>query len=137
MKSKPVTYEDKLHFLENPDITELQANEVIGGNEELEQYYKQLVSLRTELSSVNYKFSDGFSQNVLKQLQSMKGKVVNMDFSDIMFRNFKKLAIASAAAIVILLGSLYVTHGSLNLNDVSGVSDLGNDAMASLFLYEY
>ena len=65
-----------------------------------------------------------------------KGKVISMDFTRSFTSMFNRIAVAGVAAIVLLVISLYISHGSLNVNTFTGVDPVSQDNLISVLLYE-
>ena len=113
----------------------------------LEEYLKdpalkaeeeELREMRGLLNETSWHFDEGFSSRVMQRLRDEKEqtKVVEMDNSGQFFSLFRKIAVASIAAIAILIISIYMTSGSLNKETVLGVDNFSEDNLVSYLLYE-
>ncbi len=116
-------------------------------DKQLQQAFKESSELREEkiklnkvgklLSSRNYSFSDGFRNRVMQAVSDeKKGKVISIDFTRTFTSMFNRIAVAGVAAIVLLVISLYISHGSLNVNTFTGVDPISQDNLVSVLLYE-
>ncbi|MCK4630206.1 MAG: hypothetical protein KAT40_02115 [Bacteroidales bacterium] len=116
-------------------------------DKQLQQALKESSELREEkiklnkvgklLSSRNYSFSDGFRNRVMQAVSDeKKGKVISIDFTRTFTSMFNRIAVAGVAAIVLLVISLYISHGSLNVNTFTGVDPISQDNLVSVLLYE-
>ena len=113
----------------------------------LEEYLKdpalkaeeeELREIRSLLGKTSWHFDEGFSSRVMLRLgkEKEKRKVVEMEDTGQFFSLFRKITVASIAAIAILLISIYVTSGSLNKETVLGVDNFSEDNLVSYLLYE-
>ncbi|MBE9512177.1 MAG: hypothetical protein IMY71_15005 [Bacteroidetes bacterium] len=116
-------------------------------DKQLQQALKRSSELREEkiklnkvgklLSSRNYSFSDGFRSRVMQAVSDeKKGKVISMDFSRNFTSMFNRIAISGVVVILLLVISLYISHGSLNINTFTGVDPISEDNLISVLLYE-
>jgi hypothetical protein len=83
----------------------------INNSEGLKNELKDYKTLRRGLMQQDYKFDADFSRKLLSRIQN--------PFD--LFGSFKKIAFASAAAIAILIGSVYLMDGGLNLDSLFGL----------------
>jgi len=83
----------------------------IKASEGLRNELKDYETLRKGLARLEYRFGDDFTGKLLGRIQNP---------SDL-FGSFKRIAFASAAAIAILIGSVYLMDGSLSLDSLFGL----------------
>ncbi len=83
----------------------------LNASESLRNELKDYETLRRGLMHLDYEFDDDFTGKLLSRIQNP---------SDL-FGSFKKIAFASAAAIAILIGSVYLMDGSLSLDSLFGL----------------
>ena len=113
----------------------------------LEEYLKdpalkaeaeELREMRDLLGETSWYFDEGFSSRVMHRIHEEKeqAKVVEMENTGQFFHLFRKIAVASIAAIVILLISLFMTNGSLDKETVLGVDNYSEDNLVSYLLFE-
>jgi hypothetical protein len=89
--------------------------------------------LKLEGAGVDYDFSEGFRDRVMNRIYSAGTAVVReVEFVRNLNNVFYRIAIAGAAAVVILLVSMYLLQGSLNFNTFLGVENSYNETMISL-----
>ena len=65
-----------------------------------------------------------------------RGKVISVDFTRSFTSMFNRIAVAGVAVIALLVISLYISHGSLNVNTITGVEPVSQDNLVSVLLYE-
>ncbi|MDP4223995.1 MAG: hypothetical protein Q8868_11860 [Bacteroidota bacterium] len=88
---------------------------------------------KIEEAGVTFGFREGFRERVLDKIYSTGTAVVReIEFVRILNSVFYRIALAGAAAVVILLVSMYLLQGSLNFNSFIGVDNSYNDSMISL-----
>ena len=66
------------------------------------------------LAGMDYSFSQGFTDRVMQRLDNR-----SVD----LFSSFKKVALTSAAAVALLVMSVYFTDGSLSLDSLFGLQN--------------
>ena len=114
-----------------------QLQQALKGSSELREEKIKLSKIGKLLSSRNYSFSDGFHNRVMQAVSDeKKGKVISMDFTRSFTSMFNRIAVAGVAAILLLVISLYISHGSLNVNTFTGVDPISEDNLISVLLYE-
>ena len=114
-----------------------QLQQALKGSSELREEKIKLNKVGELLSSRNYSFSDGFRNRVMQAVNDeKKGKVVSIDFTRSFNSMFNRIAVAGVAVIVLLVISLYISHGSLNVNTFTGVDPISEDNLISVLLYE-
>jgi type IV secretory pathway VirB4 component len=86
---------------------------------------------KLEDAGVSYTFSDGFNDKVLDRLFK-PAVVINLDTERSWNRAFYKIALSGAAAIVILLISIYVSEGTFSLDSLLGLSSGSDESIVSL-----
>ena len=116
---------------------EKQLQQALKGSSELRDEKIKLNKVGKLLSSRNYSFSNGFHSRVMQAVSNeKKGKVISMDFTRSFTSMFNRIAVAGVAVIALLVVSLYISHGSLNVNTFTGVEPVSQDNLVSVLLYE-
>ncbi|MBA7568069.1 hypothetical protein ES708_09789 [subsurface metagenome] len=114
-----------------------QLQQALKGSSELREEKIKLSKVGKLLSSRNHSFSDGFHNRVMQAVSDeKKGKVISMDFTRSFTSMFNRIAVAGVAAILLLVISLYISHGSLNVNTLTGIDPISEDNLISVLLYE-
>ncbi|MCK4698726.1 MAG: hypothetical protein KAT38_00255 [Bacteroidales bacterium] len=114
-----------------------QLQQALKGSSELREEKIKLNKVGELLSSRNYSFSDGFRNRVMQAVSDeKKDKVISIDFTRNFTSMFNRIAVAGVAVIVLLVISLYISHGSLNVNTFTGVDPISEDNLISVLLYE-
>ena len=114
-----------------------QLQQALKGSSELREEKIKLNKVGKLLSSRNYSFSDGFRNRVMQVVSDEKrGKVISVDFTRSFTSMFNRIAVAGVAVIALLVISLYISHGSLNVNTITGVEPVSQDNLVSVLLYE-
>ena len=114
-----------------------QLQQALKGSSELREEKIKLIKVGELLSSRNYSFSDGFRNRVMQAVnEEKKGKVISIDFTRSFTSMFNRIAVAGVAVIALLVISLYISHGSLNVNTFTGVEPVSQDNLISVLLYE-
>ena len=114
-----------------------QLQQALKGSSELREEKIKLNKVGKLLSSRNYSFSEGFRSRVMQAVSNeKKGKVISIDFTRSFASMFNRIAVAGVAVIVLLVISLYISHGSLNVNTFTGVDPISEDNLISVLLYE-
>lgn len=136
----------------NPEINDLlirSINEKLTAEEDkkLQDALKKSAELRDEkaklikvkelISSRSHKFSDGFHSRVMQAVsEEKKGRVLSVNFGRNLTSMFNRVAVAGVAVIILLVISLYLSHGSLDVNTITGVEPVSQDNLVSVLLYE-
>ncbi len=114
-----------------------QLQQALKGSSELREEKIKLNKVGKLLSSRNHSFSDGFHNRVMQAVSDeKKGKVISMDFTRSFTSMFNRIAVAGVAAILLSVISLYISHGSLNVNTLTGIDPNSEDNLISVLLYE-
>ena len=114
-----------------------QLQQALKGSSELRDEKIKLNKVGKLISSRNFSFSDGFRNRVMQAIgDEKKGRVISMDFTRSFTSMFNRIAVAGVAAILLLVISLYISHGSLNVNTFTGVDPISEDNLISVLLYE-
>ncbi len=120
-----------------PAEEDKQLQQALKGSSELREEKIKLNKVGKLLSSRNYSFSDGFHNRVMQAVSDeKKGKVISIDFTRSFTSMFNRIAVAGVAAILLLVISLYISHGSLNVNTLTGIDPISEDNLISVLLYE-
>ena len=83
------------------------------------------------LKKVNYDFDSGFEERVLERL-STKAKAIKNELERRLKFAFMNVSIAAAAAIIILVVSIFLTQGELSVDSLLGVEDVYNEEIVYL-----
>ena len=94
----------------NADEKELLDKE-LQNSEHLKSQLKDYKSIRNVLSETNYSFGDEFSQKALNAISQRQS----------LLRPFIRTAVAAAAVILILVGSIWITNGSIGFDSFFGL----------------
>ena len=114
-----------------------QLLQALKESSELREEKIKLNKIGKLVSSRNHNFSAGFHNRVMQAVSDeKKGKVISMDFTRSFTTMFNRIAVAGVAVIVLLVISLYISHGSLNVNTFTGVDPISQDNLVSVLLYE-
>lgn len=90
-------------------------------------------SKKLEEAGVVFRFSDRFTDMVLDRIYSTKSTVVrDVEFIRNLNFVFYRIALTGAAAILILLISIYIIQGSLSFDSFLGLSDSYDETILCL-----
>jgi hypothetical protein len=90
-------------------------------------------SVRLEEAGVTYDFKEDFNNKVLDKLFATGIKMTReVEFVKSMNLVFYRVALTGAAAIVIMLISIFLMEGSLSLNSLLGVTDSYDESIVCL-----
>jgi len=105
----------------------------------LKEEKEELEEMRHLLGKTSWHFDAGFSSRVMERIQEEKEetRVVEMESTGQFFSFFRKIAVASVAAIVILLISIYLTSGTINKETVLGMDNFTEDNLVSYLLEDF
>jgi hypothetical protein len=88
---------------------------------------------KLEEAGVIYSFSYGFTERVLERVFTVSESVYRkVDFTRYLNLTFYRIALTGAAAIVILLVSVYLMQGSLSFNSLLGLGDNYDESIICL-----
>jgi hypothetical protein len=100
----------------------------LSNEEPLENQYSKL-----EEAGVSYSFSYGFTDKVLERVFMARERInQKVEFSKYMNLAFYRIALTGAAAIILLLISMYLTEGSLSFNSLLGLGDNYDESIICL-----
>ena len=74
------------------------------------------------LERVSYDFEKGFEKNVLAKIFD-SGKLIRYEFDRRLRFAFKSVSIAAAAAVVLMVISIFLNEGNLSVDSLLGVGD--------------
>lgn len=94
------------------DLEYVKLKKALESNEDLKKEFDDYNRIKTSLENTNYSFNNGFSKRVMHKIASIENDL---------WGSFKSIAISSAAAIVLILLSIYFIDGSLNLDAIFGL----------------
>ena len=100
---------------------------------------EELEKMRRILGETSWHFDKGFSSRVMQRIHEEKGenKVVEMENTGQFFSIFRKIAVASVAAMIILLISIYLSSGSISKESVLGVDSFSEENLVSYLLEDF
>lgn len=80
-----------------------------------------------------FDFSKGFSEKILNKIAA-SGAIIKQEVDYVRSMNFvfSRIALTGAAAIIVLLISIFLMEGSLSLNSFLGLSDSYDESIVSL-----
>jgi hypothetical protein len=88
-------------------------------DEQTESQYSDL-----EEAGVSYSFNHGFTDKVLEKVFVAREKInQKVEFTKYMNLAFYRIALTGAAAIILLLISMYLAEGSLSFKSILGLGD--------------
>jgi hypothetical protein len=88
---------------------------------------------KLEEAGVSYSFSHGFTDRVLERVFVAKESIYHkVEFTRYMNLTFYRIALTGAAAIVLLLVSMYLMQGSLSFNSLLGLGDNYDESIICL-----
>jgi hypothetical protein len=91
------------------------------------------VASKLEQEGVIYDFGNGFSKSVIDKILPAALKVkLEIEFVRNMNFAFKGIAISGAAAIVVLLISIFIMEGSISINSFLGLKDNYDETIVCL-----
>ncbi|NOY36468.1 MAG: hypothetical protein GXO83_02735 [Chlorobi bacterium] len=105
-------------------------------NADLRAQKAEIEKLMKDFGEVSFSFRPGFAERVMNRIPGKTGKIIEVDFSGQLYTFFKRLVLTGVAAIILLLLSIYLTHGSLSKESVFGVQPMSDDNLVSYLLYE-
>jgi hypothetical protein len=77
-----------------------------------------------ENEGVSYDFGNGFTDRVLDKVFTLSpASIREIEFTRRLSAIFYRIAITGAAAIILLLISIYITEGTLSVNSFLGLTD--------------
>lgn len=91
------------------------------------------VGRRLEEEGLSFDFSKGFADKILNKIVS-SALVINREVEFVKSMNFvfSRIALTGAAAIIVLLISIFLMEGSLSVNSFLGLSDSYDESIVSL-----
>jgi hypothetical protein len=91
------------------------------------------MNLRLEGAGVSYSFSDGFRDKVIERIFIAKETLTSkIEFTRYMNLAFYRIALTGAAAIILLLLTMYLNQGSLSFNSLLGLGDNYDESIICL-----
>jgi hypothetical protein len=100
-----------------------QLEEALVSFPELRKEKKEIEDMRVLLSDFTPAFKENFAKGVLGAIEDIS------QAGDNLFYLFKRFAFGSAAAIVALLISVYLTDGTISVDTLFGLSDITSDSI--------
>lgn len=91
------------------------------------------ISKEIEEAGVTYRFREGFSDKVLERIYSARSVVVReVELVRNMNTVFYRIALSGAAAIILLLISIFILQGSLSLDSFLGLGNVHDESIICL-----
>jgi hypothetical protein len=88
---------------------------------------------KIEEAGVTFTFSEGFRDNVLEKIYSSGSAIVReVEFVRSLNSVFYRIALSGAAAIILLLISIFIVQGSLSLDSFLGLGDSQDETIICL-----
>ena len=87
------------------------------------------------LESVDYDFAENFEKNILTKILS-GGKLIRYEFEKRLRFAFGSVSITAAAAIILLMISIFLKDGNLSMNSLLGVEDGYSESIICLLTGE-
>lgn len=140
-------YEEKMYdlLLRSLDATLLpeettMLEEALRSSPELRTEKERLLEMRSSISAKHYSFKPNFSSRVMDRLEAEKHPVVPLTpvSDNSLYKVFVRVAMTAAAAIIILILSIYFTEGKVDMNSLTGIENFSNsdENLVSYLLYE-
>ncbi len=98
---------------------------------------KEYDQMRKKLSASHYSFSDNFTLSIMNKIQGTAIRVMENNFSAQVMKVFWRASVLAAAAIVVIILSIYVREGALNMDIITGTDQLSSDNLSAILLYDY
>ena len=83
------------------------------------------------LESVDYDFEKSFEKNVLVKILN-RGKIIKYEFDRRLRLAFRSVSITAAAAIILLMLSIFLKEGNLSIDSLLGVEDGYSESIVCL-----
>lgn len=119
-------------------LTDEQAavlNEALRRSETLRNEKERLLRIRALLADKTYSFKGGFVDRVMKRIEKERVLIPELlPFNDL-FYFFKRVALTGAAAILLLLITLFLSGGSFDLNHLLGIEQVSEEDLITYLLY--
>jgi len=74
------------------------------------------------LEMIDYDFGINFEKNILGKILD-KGKLIRYEFDNRLRVAFKSVSIAAAAAIILIMISIFLNEGNLSVDSLLGIED--------------
>ncbi len=93
------------------DDEKVLLEEELRKSSSLRKEMEEHIAIRETLQSVDYNFSTEFEDKLMSRIKP----VIDL------FGSFKKIALSSAVAIALLIVSIYIMDGNININSLFGI----------------
>jgi len=106
---------------------------------ELEKEKKRLQQLRAKMITGKYAFKSGFASRVMKRVSDeQEPLILTPSFNRSLSSAFLRIAMTAVAAVIVLLLSIYLSEGSIDVNSLTGADTFSgsDDNLVSYMLYE-
>lgn len=91
------------------------------------------INIKNALDDFNPSFKPGFESRVMEGLV----KARDITYTSLFSRAFKRIALSGAAAIIILLISIYISDGSLSADTLLGTSEIDIESYTAMTFSNY
>jgi len=112
---------------------------VINRFPELKQERERLQQMRSRLAARKFAFKPGFKSRVMDRIaEEREPLILNPVFNNSLSSALLRVAMTAVAAIIILLLSIYLSEGTIDVNSLTGADSFSNsdDNLVSYMLYE-
>jgi len=106
---------------------------------ELKQEKRRLQQMRSSMAAGEFAFKPGFESRVMDRVaQEQEPLILNPGFNHSLNLAFMRIAMTAVAAILILILSIYLSEGTIDVNSVTGADTFSSsdDNLISYMLYE-
>jgi len=115
-----------------------QLEIAIEKSENLRKEKEKLLKLKALVEKQEYKFKPFFAGRVMNKIEQQKDKkVIFPDFLNGFSVAFKRVVLSGAAAILLLIFSIYFSEGSFSFNSLLGVDSLSNENLVTYLLFDF
>jgi len=107
---------------------------------ELVQEKEDISLLRDVLQKRTYSFQQGFSNKILREIESLSSSTVQNPreyFETQLILLFRWVVPVGTAAIILFLITVYLTQGSISVNTITGIENLSFSDAITLSFYNY
>ena len=115
-----------------------QLDEALGRSVSLQEEKRKLEKIQSLLKEQDYSFKPSFVDRVMnKTSQQRNKKIIFPDFSNGFSLAFKRVVLTGAAAILILLFSVYFSRGSFSFDSLIGADSISEENYVTYILYDF
>ena len=115
-----------------------QLDAALKGSVSLQEEKRKLEKIQSLLKEQDYSFKPSFVDRVMNKVSLQKGrKIIFPEFTNGFSLVFKRVVISGAAAILILLMSIYFTRGSFSFDSLIGADSISEENYVTYILYDF